>query len=119
MTTFRHSTTERHGALLEHLSLVGEASIADLSRDLGVSQVSIRRDLEYLAARNLLRRTRGGAQSLTQPGQVSVFDARLRTNLPVKAAIGALRRPSSSPATRSCLTPARRCSRWPATSPSR
>ena len=89
MTAFRHRTTERHGALLEHLSLVGEASIADLSRDLGVSQVSIRRDLEYLAARNLLRRTRGGAQTLTQPGQVSVFDARLRTNLPVMAAIGA------------------------------
>ena len=37
----------------------------------------------------MLKRTRGGAQSLTQPGQVSVFDARLRTNLPVKAAIGA------------------------------
>jgi len=90
MTSFRNSTTERHGALLDHLARMGEASIVDLSRDLGVSEVSIRRDLEYLAARSLLRRTRGGAQSLTQPGQVSVFEARLRTNLPAKAAIGAL-----------------------------
>ncbi len=90
MTSFHHSTTERHGALLEYLSRGGEASIADLSRNLGVSEVSIRRDLEHLAALNLLRRTRGGAHSVTQPGQTSVFDARLRTNLPGKAAIGAL-----------------------------
>ncbi|MGE5602135.1 MAG: DeoR/GlpR family DNA-binding transcription regulator [Nitrososphaerales archaeon] len=86
----RSSTTERHGALLAHLTRVGEASIADLSRDLQVSEVSVRRDLEFLASRNLVRRTRGGAQSVARPGQVSVFDARLRTNIMTKQRIGAL-----------------------------
>jgi DeoR family transcriptional regulator, aga operon transcriptional repressor len=86
----RNRTTERHGALLDHLTRAGEASIADLSRDLRVSEVSVRRDLEYLAARNLIRRTRGGAQSLARPGQVSVFDARLRSNTAAKQWIGAL-----------------------------
>src|SRR5512139_5172 len=85
----RNSTTERHGALLAHLARVGEASIADLSRDLRISEVSVRRDLGFLAGRNLIRRTRGGAQSLARPGQVSVFDARLRTNVASKQCIGA------------------------------
>jgi DeoR/GlpR family transcriptional regulator of sugar metabolism len=90
MPLLRTSTTERHGALLAHLARVGEASIADLSRDLQVSEVSVRRDLEFLAARNLIRRTHGGAQSVARPGQVSVFDARLRTNVRTKQRIGAL-----------------------------
>ena len=86
----RNSTTERHGALLAHLDRAGEASISDLSRDLRISEVSVRRDLEFLASRNLVRRTRGGAQSLARPGQVSVFDARLRTNTATKQRVGAL-----------------------------
>lgn len=90
MSLPRSSTAERHGALLAHLARVGEASIADLSRDLRVSEVSVRRDLEFLARRNLLRRTRGGAQTVVRPGQVSVFDARLRTNIGTKQRIGAL-----------------------------
>jgi DeoR/GlpR family transcriptional regulator of sugar metabolism len=84
----RSSTTERHGALLAHLARVGEANIADLSRALGISEISVRRDLEYLAARNLLRRTRGGALSHARPGRVSVFDARLLTNVAAKQRIG-------------------------------
>jgi DeoR/GlpR family transcriptional regulator of sugar metabolism len=85
----RASTTERHGALLAHLDRVGEASISALSQDLRVSEVSVRRDLEFLASRNLVRRTRGGAQSVARPGQVSVFDARLRANHLTKQRIGA------------------------------
>lgn len=90
MSLPRSSTTERHGALLAYLARVGEASIADLSRDLQVSEASVRRDLEFLASRNLVRRMRGGAQSVERPGQVSVFDARLRTNTGMKQRIGAL-----------------------------
>jgi DeoR/GlpR family transcriptional regulator of sugar metabolism len=89
MSPPRNRTNERHGALLDNLARTGEASVADLSRELHISEVSIRRDLDYLAARNLLRRTRGGAQSLTRPGQVSVFDARLRANRMLKQRIGA------------------------------
>jgi DeoR/GlpR family transcriptional regulator of sugar metabolism len=88
MSLPRSRTTERHGALLAHLDQVGEASISELSRDLRVSEVSVRRDLEFLASRNLVRRTRGGAQSLARPGQVSVFDARLRANPSTKQRIG-------------------------------
>lgn len=80
--------TSRYSALLEQLTRMGRVSVSDLSCQLGVSQVSIRRDLEHLEQIGLLRRTHGGAEAITRPGQVSVYDARLLLNTPTKAAIG-------------------------------
>lgn len=51
----------RRRALLEFLSQVGNASIADLSRKYHVSSMTIRRDLKLLQQRGLISLTHGGA----------------------------------------------------------
>ena len=52
---------ERVDAILEHLSVSGSVSVADLARELAVSPATIRRDLELLDDQRLLTRTHGGA----------------------------------------------------------
>src|SRR5215208_5269829 len=51
----------RQQALLEELERAGSVSVAALSRGLGVSDITVRRDLEELSARNMLRKVHGGA----------------------------------------------------------
>ncbi|MGH9600443.1 MAG: DeoR/GlpR family DNA-binding transcription regulator [Terracidiphilus sp.] len=50
----------RHEYILRHLQETGSVSITDLCATLGASIATIRRDLEDLEGRSLLRRTRGG-----------------------------------------------------------
>ena len=52
---------QRLQQILETVRENGQASVAELSRQFGVSDVTIRRDLRELAARGLLRRAHGGA----------------------------------------------------------
>lgn len=78
----------RYSALLDALTRAGPVSVTELSRQLGVSEVSVRRDLEHLEGLGLLRRTHGGAEAITQRGSVSVYHARLLLNTQVKARIG-------------------------------
>jgi DeoR family transcriptional regulator, aga operon transcriptional repressor len=52
---------ERLNALLELLTESGHVDVETLSRDLHVSNATIRRDLDQLAHQQLLTRTRGGA----------------------------------------------------------
>jgi DeoR family transcriptional regulator of aga operon len=52
---------QRVDALLERLSTTGQLTVADLASHLGVSQATIRRDLEELESQQLLRRVHGGA----------------------------------------------------------
>src|SRR5919112_524141 len=51
----------RQQAILEELERAGSVSVAALSRGLGVSDMTVRRDLEELSARNMLRKVHGGA----------------------------------------------------------
>src|SRR5262245_30721744 len=51
----------RHDRLLSHLQANGRASVSELSRDLGVTPATIRRDLQTLADEGRLLRTYGGA----------------------------------------------------------
>ena len=51
----------RQRALLDYLSQVGSASIADLSKRYHVSSMTIRRDLKMLQGRGLVSLTHGGA----------------------------------------------------------
>jgi DeoR family transcriptional regulator of aga operon len=53
--------TERHARILEHVSARGGVDVHELSRLLGVSGATVRRDLQHLSELNLLRRTHGGA----------------------------------------------------------
>jgi len=52
---------QRQEHLLDELRLNGSIRVKDLARDLGVSQLTIRRDMAALAERNLLTRVHGGA----------------------------------------------------------
>jgi DeoR/GlpR family transcriptional regulator of sugar metabolism len=80
------STWQRRQEILEMLSESQELSVTDLSRHFGISEVSIRKDLEHLEQTGLLHRKHGGAR-ITQ--HASIFEARLYQNVEVKRAIGA------------------------------
>jgi DeoR/GlpR family transcriptional regulator of sugar metabolism len=54
-------TTERQSLLVARLAAEGRLVAADLARELGVSEDTIRRDLRDLAAQGLAQRVHGGA----------------------------------------------------------
>ena len=61
MAESTHSPAERHDFILRHLKEEGYVTVSDLSDRLGVSEVTIRKDLRKLENRHLLYRTHGGA----------------------------------------------------------
>lgn len=58
--------TDRHQFILEKLKKEGKVNILDLVEEMGVSGVTIRKDLKLLEDKNLLFRTRGGG-SINNP----------------------------------------------------
>lgn len=52
---------QRHAYILERITVDGGVRVADLVRDLGVSDMTVRRDLELLDERGLLEKVHGGA----------------------------------------------------------
>ena len=52
---------ERHKAILDLLRAAGSVDVGTLSLRLGVSAVTIRKDLDLLEEKHLLYRTHGGA----------------------------------------------------------
>ncbi len=59
---------ERRTKILDILNVEGRCLVGDLARQLGVSGVTIRQDLELLEKEGLLRRTHGGAILNNQSG---------------------------------------------------
>jgi DeoR family transcriptional regulator of aga operon len=55
------SKTERFGRILELLARDGTVTVSDLSAELGVSDATVRRDLQALGEQRLLERSHGGA----------------------------------------------------------
>ena len=55
------SKTERFGRILELLARDGTVSVAALATELGVSDATVRRDLQALGEQRLLERSHGGA----------------------------------------------------------
>ncbi len=64
-------TGERRQHILSLVQTEGRVLVGELSRELGISQITIRKDLEYLQSRGLVQRAHGGAL-LPQPG--ALFD---------------------------------------------
>ena len=58
------NAAERRRRSFEVLKERGHVSVAELSEQFGVSEVTIRKDLQYLEERSLLMRTHGGAMRL-------------------------------------------------------
>jgi DeoR family transcriptional regulator of aga operon len=55
------SRTDRFGRILELLARDGSVSVGALATDLGVSEATVRRDLQILGDQRLLERSHGGA----------------------------------------------------------
>jgi DeoR/GlpR family transcriptional regulator of sugar metabolism len=85
----------RHARLLETARRHGFLLVTDIAAQLGVSEMTIRRDLIELERDGVLNRTRGGAVVIDGDGSAIVdreepaFDARLRVNLEAKQRIAA------------------------------
>ena len=80
----------RQQDILEQLSLRGELSIAELSGRFDVSEMTVRRDLNQLAAAGLLVRTHGGAAPVASGSFEPPFALRARTNSEAKRRIAVL-----------------------------
>lgn len=69
-------SADRLDVTLRLVRSAGTASLADLAGRLGVSEMTVRRDLDALQAQGLVRRVRGGAVALTSPAEETGFAAR-------------------------------------------
>lgn len=83
------SVAERRQEILARVSQHGRASVADMSQAFGVSEVTIRADLQALAEGGLVLRTHGGAIPLTPGLQYLSLGLRRQQQVTEKAHIGA------------------------------
>jgi DeoR/GlpR family transcriptional regulator of sugar metabolism len=81
--------SQRRQAALRRLTTLGEVGFAELAEEFGVSEMTIRRDVETLESEGLARRVRGGAISVTSRSYEPPFGVRATTAAQAKAAIGA------------------------------
>jgi len=83
------SLTQRHQELLQLVETKGQMSVDNLARHFGVSDDTIRRDLQALEQRRLLLRTHGGAVSTALlVHRATPFLTRATTNADAKTRIG-------------------------------
>ena len=52
---------ERRQHILELIQNQGRALVSDLSEQLNISQITIRKDLDYLQSKGVIQRSHGGA----------------------------------------------------------
>lgn len=78
---------ERQRAILELLERESAVRVDQLAQAFGVSRVTARADLDALAHDGKLRRTHGGAASLSRRLTVSVQDRRMNVNAKAKQVI--------------------------------
>jgi DeoR family transcriptional regulator of aga operon/DeoR family fructose operon transcriptional repressor len=83
------SVAERRQIILERLSASGHVAVGALSEEFGVSEVTIRADLQALAEGNLLFRVHGGAIPPTSVLQVLSLALRRQPQVVEKGRIGA------------------------------
>ncbi|GMA15311.1 DeoR/GlpR family DNA-binding transcription regulator [Deinococcus metallilatus] len=79
---------ERQGQVLALVQERGSATVHELSRELGASISTVRRDLDLLAQQGLIARTHGGAIAKTHTASETRFDERQRENADEKRRIG-------------------------------
>ena len=85
------SAKERRALILRRLEQQAEVRVTDLSRETGISEVTIRKDLTVLQRRHLLLRTRGGAmrRPIENPTQETSITKKQMFNVNEKERIGA------------------------------
>ena len=87
------SSEERRAAILSMLDRAASVQVTQLADAFGVSRVTARADLDALARDGKLRRTHGGAVSLSKTLTVSVQERRINVNVEAKRAIARLAAP--------------------------
>lgn len=75
---------ERQKRILELLSQEGAVSVSRLSAELGVTEETVRRDLEKLEGQNRLKRTHGGAVPVDENTYEASLEKRKSTNVEAK-----------------------------------
>lgn len=81
---------QRQGIILEHVQRHGAVRVRDLTEVLGVSDMTVRRDLETMAAQGMIEKVHGGATAIAngstdEPG----FEAKSTLEQPEKEGIAA------------------------------
>lgn len=82
------SPKERRTYILEILERVGDVKVSDLAERLNVSEMTIRRDLDFLQEKDVLTRTRGGGVLEAVDAVEAPLVVRLRRKIEAKTAIG-------------------------------
>ncbi|MCX5262538.1 DeoR/GlpR family DNA-binding transcription regulator [Streptomyces sp. NBC_00199] len=83
------SNTDRHGLIAKAVRDSGCATVQELAELTGASEMTIRRDLDTLAAQGVLERVRGGARTLLLRGEEPPFALRAHEGIGVKRRIAA------------------------------
>ncbi len=87
ITQKRLTSMQREKRLRDVLRVREEASVSVLAEELGVSEMTLRRDLDRLEAAGYVRRTHGGAVAAERIGFEFDFVARRQSNQKAKRAI--------------------------------
>lgn len=84
------SAKERRALIMRQLEQKEEVVVTELSRETGISEVTIRKDLTILQNRNLLIRTRGGAmrKPIENPNEDTAISKKRMFNFREKERIG-------------------------------
>jgi DeoR family fructose operon transcriptional repressor len=85
-----HLPAERRQLILAGLTSAGAVRVDELSRSLGVSEMTVRRDLDAMEAEGLLERTHGGAIALKPVTGERRYRDKDEENRGAKEAIGRL-----------------------------
>jgi len=83
------STQLRRTRLIDFIRIRGFAALDELVGELGVSESTVRRDLDSLEEEGLARRTHGGVLAAGGPPRLAEFDERQPANWAAKRAIAA------------------------------
>ncbi|WP_354637667.1 DeoR/GlpR family DNA-binding transcription regulator [Kitasatospora camelliae] len=83
------SNPDRHTLIAQALGDAGSATVQELAELTGASEMTIRRDLDALAAQGVLERVRGGARTLLLRGEEPPFALRAREAVDAKRRIAA------------------------------
>lgn len=78
---------ERQKRILELLNIEGAVMVSKLSAELGVTEETVRRDLEKLEAKEMLRRTHGGALPMDENSYEFSLEKRKVLNVESKQAL--------------------------------
>ncbi|MFF5029958.1 DeoR/GlpR family DNA-binding transcription regulator [Streptomyces collinus] len=85
----RMSNADRHALIAQAVRESGSATVQELAELTGASEMTIRRDLDALAAQGVLERVRGGARTLLLRGEEPPFAFRSREAVDAKRRIAA------------------------------